>query len=122
MVINHAGVLPYFLSDYRFVDMSALNDHHLARTVGNLHEKFDPDYILGRKPDLVILNSLSDPKTGEGYQDNYWAGESVLFRHPQFVKEYVPIAKSWRRIRYGGDVASIWIFQRRRTLDRWNSE
>ena len=122
IAINHAGVLPYFLADYPFIDMSALNDRHLARLNGNLHEKYDPDYILSLKPDLVVLNSLSDPKSGEGFQDNYWEGESVLFRHPQFSMEYVPIAKSWRRVRFGGGVASIWLFQRRRTLDRWNSE
>lgn len=122
IAINHAGVLPYFLAEYSFVDMSALNDRHLARLNGNLHEKYDPDYILSLKPDLVVLNSLSDPKSGEGFQDNYWDGESVLFRHPQFSEEYVPIAKSWRRVRFGGGVASIWLFQRRRTLERWNSK
>lgn len=122
IAINHAGVLPYFLAEYSFVDMSALNDHHLARVNGNLHEKYDPDYILSLKPDLVVLNSLSDPKSGEGFQDNYWDGESVLFRHPKFSEEYVPIARSWRRARFGGGVASIWLFQRRRTLERWNSK
>ena len=122
IAINHAGVLPYFLQEYAFVDMSALNDRYLARLPGNLHEKYDSDYVLSRKPDLVVLNSFSDPKSGDGFQDNYWEGETALFRHPQFAKEYVPIARSWRRVRFGGGVASIWLFQRRRNLERWNSQ
>lgn len=116
IAINHAGVLPYFLSDYDFVDMSALNDRYLARLEGGLHQKFDAEYVLEQQPDLVVLNSFVDPQTDTGYQPNYWEGETALFVHPRFKKEYVPIAKVWRRVRHGGGFASIWLFQRRKGL------
>ena len=116
IAVNHAGVLPYFLSDYDFLDMSALNDRHLARLEGGLHQKFDAEYVLNQQPDLVVLNSFVDPKTDMGYQPNYWEGETALFVHPRFKEEYVPIAKVWRRVRHGGGFASIWLFQRRKGL------
>ena len=116
IAINHAGAVPYFLPEHNFLDISGLNDRYLAKMEGNLHEKYDAEYILSRKPDWIILNSLIDPKSENGhFKPNYWQGESVIFEHPSFSKEYVPIAQSWRRIRYGGGVASIWLFRRRLT-------
>ena len=117
IAVNHAGALPYFLSEYEVIDMSALNDVYLARLDGGLHQKYDPEYILSLKPDVVVLNSFVDPKSNNGvYQSDYWIGETALFHHPHFARDYVPIAQSWRRVRYGGGIASIWLFQRRKDL------
>ena len=117
IAINHAGALPYFLPEASFVDMSALNDRYLAKMEGNLHEKYDAEYILDQHPDLIVLNSFVDPSlVGVTFEANYWQGETLLFRHPRFSKEYVPVAKSWRRIRHGGGIASIWLFQRRQQI------
>ncbi len=115
IAVNHAGALPYFLMEYEFVDMSALNDRYLARLSGNLHAKYDAEYVLSLKPNVVILNSFSDPKR-EVYTANYWVGETALFEHPEFSTTYVPIAQSWRRVRHGGGIASIWVFQRRKGM------
>ncbi len=115
IAVNHAGALPYFLMEYEFVDMSALNDRYLAKLSGNLHAKYDAEHVLSFKPDVVILNSFSDPKR-ESYKANYWVGETALFEHPDFSRTYVPIAQSWRRVRHGGGIASIWVFQRRKGL------
>jgi hypothetical protein len=117
IAVNHAGALPYFLSEYEFIDMSALNEPYLARLEGGLHQKYDPEYILSLKPDVVVLNSFVDPKKEDGvYRSDYWIGETALFQHPQFARDYVPIAQSWRRVRYGGGIASVWLFQRRKGL------
>ena len=117
IAVNHAGALPYFLSEYEVIDMSALNDVYLARLDGGLHQKYDPEYILSLKPDVVVLNSFVDPKSKNGvYRPDYWIGETALFNHPHFVRDYVPIAQSWRRVRYGGGIASVWLFQRRKDL------
>ena len=115
IAINHAGALPYFLPEHEFIDMSALNDRYLARVEGGLHEKYDADYVLSQKPELIVLNSFVDPKMEGGqYQPDYWVGETALYQHPQFVERYVPIAQSWRRVRHGGGFASIWLFKRRK--------
>ena len=59
IAIDAAGKVPYF-SDFETLDMLGLNDPHIARgtpshagsyQVG--HSKFDPDYILSRKPDFI---------------------------------------------------------------------
>ena len=115
IAVNHAGALPYFLPEHEFIDMSALNDRYLARVEGGLHEKYDADYVLSQKPELIVLNSFVDPKMDGGqYQPDYWVGETALYQHPQFVERYVPIAQSWRRVRHGGGFASIWLFKRRK--------
>ena len=115
IAVNHAGALPYFLPEYEFIDMSALNDHYLAKLEGGLHEKYDAKYVLAQDPELIVLNSFVDPKAEDGhYQPNYWMGETVLYQHPQFTQRYVPIARVWRRVRHGGGFASIWLFKRRK--------
>ena len=76
---------------------------------------FYPNYVLELDPELIVLNSFVDPKAEDGgYQANYWMGETVLYQHPQFIQRYVPIARSWRRVRHGGGFASIWLFKRRK--------
>ena len=113
--MNHAGVLPYFLLEHEFIDMSALNDRYLARLEGGLHEKYDAEYVLAQDPELIVLNSFVDPKSEQGeHQPNYWVGETSLYQHPQFTQRYIPIAQSWRRVRHGGGFASVWLFKRRK--------
>ena len=116
IAVNHAGALPYFLEEYFFVDMTGLNDHYIARLDGGLHHKYDADYIVKRAPDLVVLNSFSNPAT-EGFIADYWEGETALYDSPQFKEQYVAIAQYWERLRTGGGKAYIVLFQRRRSED-----
>lgn len=56
LAVDAAGKIPYF-SGLPTIDMLGLNDRHIARrpvsrsVVG--HGKFDPDYVLGRRPELI---------------------------------------------------------------------
>jgi hypothetical protein len=57
LAIDAAGKVPFF-SGLRTIDMLGLNDEYLAHSdarpsfrVG--HNKYDPDYVLGRSPDLI---------------------------------------------------------------------
>ena len=111
IAVNHAGALPYYLSAYTILDMSALNDPFLAKQEGNVHAKYDAEYVLSQKPSLIVLNSFQQP-----YKPDYWEGETELFQHPSFTKEYVPIQQSWQRIRSGGGYAYIYLFQRRQNI------
>ena len=105
VAVNHAGALPYY-SQMPTLDMTGLNDHHIAhRAVGALHGKFDPDYVLANKPRFVVLNSNVKPDSpqrlpnGEPvqwfYYPGYWAGETALWKHPEFLKRYRFTPKYW---------------------------
>jgi arabinofuranosyltransferase len=53
-----AGKIPYF-SRLRTLDMLGLTDAHIARTqqaafLNPGHDKSDPDYVLSRRPDLIV--------------------------------------------------------------------
>jgi hypothetical protein len=56
-----AGATPYF-SGLRSVDMLGRSDAVIARTAARRrggvpgHDKFDFDYVLGRKPDVIVVN------------------------------------------------------------------
>ena len=57
LAIDAAGKVPFF-SGLRTIDMLGLNDEHLAHSEAKPHfrvghNKFDPDYVLGREPDLI---------------------------------------------------------------------
>lgn len=65
LAVADAGAIPYY-SGWRAVDTLGLNDAHIA--VSGLH---DPEYVLSRSPDLVVLIS-SDRGRLEPHVD--WEG------------------------------------------------
>jgi hypothetical protein len=56
LAIDAAGKVPFF-SDLQTIDMLGLNDAHIGRLEAAFthvgHSKMDPDYVLGRNPDLI---------------------------------------------------------------------
>ena len=105
VAVNHAGALPYY-SRMPTLDMTGLNDHHIAhRAKGGLHGKFDPDYVLSRQPRFVVLNSNRKPNSQQRlpngdpvrwfYYPGYWDGETALWQHPEFLKQYRFVQKFW---------------------------
>ena len=91
VAVNHAGALPWALPDFDFIDMAGLNDAHIARQKGRLHHKFDVDYVLANKPELIVLNTRVKPGTdGVWYHKGYWSGEDALVESPAFIRDYVP--------------------------------
>ena len=117
IAINHAGFLPYLLSEYSFIDMTGLNDRYIARHAkGGLHQKYDAEYILRRAPDLVVFNSLTKP-TRKRLSLDYWIGETVLYEHPDFLKHYQMLPIYYERTRFGGGNAYILLFSRYSNTD-----
>lgn len=66
LAVDAAGKIPYF-SELVTIDMLGLNDRHIGKMKVQSeyfhpgHSKFDADYVLGRKPDLIaawIIPSL----------------------------------------------------------------
>lgn len=94
VAVNHAGAVPFY-SGLPSLDMAGLNDRHIARLPGMRHRKWDPAYVLGRRPAFVVLNSVHPPDGGR-YVPGYWDGETALFQHPEFQRCYRMEAKSWR--------------------------
>ena len=96
VAVNHAGALPYALPNPA-LDMTGLTDRHIAHEVeGGLHQKFDPAYVLSRKPRVVVLNTRTRPGTGGvWYHPGYWLGESALVVQPEFSAAYRPVEVFW---------------------------
>ena len=90
IAVNHAGALPYFLPNHSFLDMTGLNDNHISRLPGGLHQKYDPDYIFSQRPTGIVLNTRTRPDQGQ-VNLNYWDGETALAQHPDFKLNYRPL-------------------------------
>ncbi len=85
---NTGGSIPYFARRQRALDMLGLTDAHIARApkpvgggyVG--HERFDPEYVLSRKPEYIVLCfscNTAEPCMG---------GDHELAKHPAFTSGY----------------------------------
>ena len=119
VAVNHAGAVPFY-SGLPTLDMVGLNDRHIARLAGDMHGKYDPEYVLSRRPRFVVLNTRVQPSGGH-YTAGYWAGEDALFTHPEFQRRYEPVAPYWtwrhRSIRLRNhpiqNTAYIMIFKRK---------
>ena len=104
IAVNHAGFLPYMLSEYDFIDMTGLNDRHIAHnTTGGLHQKYDPDYVLSLKPAAIIFHRRSTPpESGMLANLDYWIGETELAAQPEFQINYSVLGDYWIRKASGG--------------------
>jgi hypothetical protein len=96
IAVNHAGALPYALPNPA-LDMTGLCDRHIAREIaGGLHRKFDADYVLARRPRVIVLNSRTRPgSAGIWYHAGYWIGETALVAQPEFAARYRPVPQFW---------------------------
>lgn len=101
LAVDAAGAIPYY-SGFRTLDMVGLLDRHLARSgwdpeVMPGHQRGDPDYVLGRRPDLVIPGPVrwpegleGDPRDRFAYTDlvpREWAFRSIrgMWKDPRFL-------------------------------------
>jgi arabinofuranosyltransferase len=93
-----AGAIPY-VSKLRAIDMLGLNDVTIAhRVMPDLgsglpgHEKFDVEYVLSRKPDIVILGVYGldpEPKSPQDLVRYSYEAEWRMLDSPRFQNEYV---------------------------------
>jgi arabinofuranosyltransferase len=81
-----AGILPYY-SKLRFIDMLGIIDPHVAKLPGGLHEKYSAEYVLGRKPDYIVLHVHIQPDRDSKLVGYYpWTRE--MLADPQFQENY----------------------------------
>ena len=58
LACGDAGALPYY-SGLKTIDILGLNDDHIAHLEGGFYGKLDPEYILARRPDFVVVLSAT---------------------------------------------------------------
>jgi hypothetical protein len=67
IAISDVGAVGYF-SERHILDMFGLIDPHIGRLPGRIHYKADPQYVLSRRPDYIVLVSLNDEGAGYSFQ------------------------------------------------------
>jgi len=70
-----------FHTGRHIVDMFGLVDPHISRLAGRQHFKSDPEYVLGKHPDVVVLVSSG---TGEFLR----IPDEEMFANPDFREKY----------------------------------
>lgn len=89
-----AGILPYY-SKLRFIDMLGIIDPHVARLPGGLHEKYSAAYVLGRKPDYIVLHVHLRPDA-EGNLVGYYPWTREILAEPHFHETYEVLHRFYR--------------------------
>jgi arabinofuranosyltransferase len=102
-----AGALPYY-SGLINIDPAGLCDKHIAHLKGEFDVKTDPNYIIDRKPSVIILNSI------HGYPEFNPQSpiDSAIIKSPRLTKEYEFILafEAW-------DGYNLWLFARNDRAD-----
>ena len=91
IAVNFAGIIPYYSERYT-IDMTGLNDKHIAKLRRGLHKNWDVDYVLSKKP--LYVTFYSKPKMDEAGIHFVWGGSKELYYHPLFQKNY-SLHKVW---------------------------
>jgi hypothetical protein len=115
IAISSLGRVPYY-SGFKTIDMLGLADTHIAHREMELargflgHQKYDSDYILSRRPDIVVLEFGTreadfDPRTDLHTEkifrrvlpsQGWWPAPSDLIRRAAFRMDYAPRAAEVR--------------------------
>jgi arabinofuranosyltransferase len=103
MATNAAGIVPYW-SGLQTIDMLGLTDSYIAHRPIALgqgfhgHEKHDPEYVLGRGPDLILPGlpvlanrrlRVADLGAWYGQWAAYLPGDRKLLADPRLGERYV---------------------------------
>ncbi|HET7291731.1 MAG TPA: hypothetical protein VFM88_04850, partial [Vicinamibacteria bacterium] len=82
------GVIGVRLMNLTVVDISGLTDRHIGRLPGGfLTKQPDADYVLGRRPDFVVL-SFAVPAGRPERARSWTAMERAILEHPEFRRAY----------------------------------
>jgi len=92
VALNSAGATAFF-ANFHCIDMLGINDYHIARTTARYdprlpwtalagHRKGDGRYVLGRKPDYIIIGGA------DGNTFPLFNGDAEIMENPDFQKTY----------------------------------
>lgn len=85
IAISDAGLAP-LICDRTNIDVLGLNDRHMAHLPGAYGERVDVPYVLGRRPDLVVL--LGRTARPREARDFWLTPEGAMFADPAFRARY----------------------------------
>ena len=97
VALNPAGIIPYY-SELPTIDMLGLNDEYIAHfgqrdfSLDFGHQAGDGDYVLSRRPDVILFGGGVSPQPGEMLSDRQIA------QSPLFAAEYRRV--TWPGIGY----------------------
>jgi hypothetical protein len=118
IAVTDAGIYPFYTKFYT-IDMVGLLDKHTAKLPGGLHQKFDLDYVLNQKPDLIqthllptltlapdttsfkaiaslynypVFFTINDAQKTNLANYGSWRGDKELYASTRFWQEYTPFA------------------------------
>ena len=84
VAISDIGAVGYY-SGRRVIDMFGLIDRRIARIKGRMHYKADPQYVLSRNPDYIVLVSSSSA----GIRPSFLRiPDRVMSAEPAFTSRY----------------------------------
>jgi len=104
IAINPAGALPYYAPEFRYIDMLALNDKHIARLDLSQNEqlknwnryaaghlKTDGIYALSRKPDYIIFGDNWGQEHPKYMSDETITKQTEFKQNYRLVSRYIDI-------------------------------
>jgi len=91
IALSEAGVVPY-VSRLRVIDMLGLMDPEIAKLPGGLHQKFDADIVLRRKPRFILIGKI----VIDGQELITWDSDRQMMASPDFQANYSEVRR-WPR-------------------------
>jgi arabinofuranosyltransferase len=91
IAMSEAGVVPY-ISRLRVIDMLGLMDPEIAKLPGGLHQKFDADLVLRRKPRFILIGKI----VIDGEELITWDSDRQMMASPDFHAHYSEVRR-WPR-------------------------
>ena len=101
VALTDCGLLPY-ASDARIIDLWGLNDSEISR------QGFDPDRLLARRPDVLVLAS----RDASTFKPRF-PMDGLLQSHPLVARGYRLAGRfSWQNDLDGSGDYSLWVYER----------
>jgi arabinofuranosyltransferase len=98
IALGEAGLIPY-ATMFPTLDLLGLTDKHLARLPGEMHTKFDANYVFEKKPDYFFLLVTRSPQ-GQWSSNQHHAVvllEDMRFSHYELLRDFGTAALFKRR-------------------------
>lgn len=87
IAVIDAGAIPYY-ANLPAIDMIGLNDRHISKLPGGFLQKYDNDYVLGQKPEIIQFHTKYVGRSGWVAPTEAFRGTLVLFYTDEFQKWY----------------------------------
>jgi len=123
IAVLDAGAIPYF-SELPSIDMAGLNNAHIAHLPGGFMAKWDNEYVLAQKPEIVQFHTIRE--RGFVIPAEAFVGTSKLYYSKEFQRWYEfdpnsPVAHLFRRRAAPVDRTFVDTFADGDWQSRWDS-